>query len=326
MPIKFRCPSCKAKLAITSKKAGQEVPCPKCNWQVTVPIPEALKVKREQEAKAAHAPKNDSFQASEPDDNDVDDLDPFGDLEFDALRALSADVDTTSSPERGFEDEDQLDDYGGFEPAAKSTKPAPPEPEDDDLQLDALASESFRPEALEDQDYDQEPELGRLADSTPKPVVRRKKSKDNDEQFAVRKAKTDFEELDLTPMVDVTFLLLIFFMITASFSLQKAMEIPAPDPDKEGMSQQPQTLDELEETTIIVEIDQKNVVYVEEEPIRDLRDLAPRLEALIRDQQKNEVIITPDQVALTDTVIAVLDAANQAGMQRIRLATKKGDD
>ncbi len=36
------------------------------------------------------------------------------------------------------------------------------------------------------------------------------------------------DDLDMTPMVDVTFLLLIFFMITAAFSLQKSMEVPAP--------------------------------------------------------------------------------------------------
>ncbi|MCA9138299.1 MAG: biopolymer transporter ExbD [Planctomycetales bacterium] len=38
-------------------------------------------------------------------------------------------------------------------------------------------------------------------------------------------------ELDMTPMVDVTFLLLIFFMVTASFSLQRALETPHPNSD-----------------------------------------------------------------------------------------------
>ena len=42
------------------------------------------------------------------------------------------------------------------------------------------------------------------------------------------KGKREEEEMDMTPMVDVTFLLLIFFMVTAAFSVQKVIEVPAP--------------------------------------------------------------------------------------------------
>ena len=49
----------------------------------------------------------------------------------------------------------------------------------------------------------------------------------------IRKA-TDEDPLDLTSMVDVTFLLLIFFMLTASFTVQKTFEVPNSDPDQEA--------------------------------------------------------------------------------------------
>ena len=55
---------------------------------------------------------------------------------------------------------------------------------------------------------------------------------DDDEGFQLRSPETEMEGMDLTPMVDVTFLLLIFFMITASFSIQMVLPFPAPDPDK----------------------------------------------------------------------------------------------
>ena len=47
----------------------------------------------------------------------------------------------------------------------------------------------------------------------------------------VKKEKAEQPEMDMTPMVDVTFLLLIFFMVTAAFTMQKSFEIPTPKTD-----------------------------------------------------------------------------------------------
>ncbi len=67
------------------------------------------------------------------------------------------------------------------------------------------------------------------------------------------------DELDMTPMVDVTFLLLIFFMVTASFTLQKSMPQPPASSDEASMNVQ-----EEEEVKDYVEviIDQNNTYYV----------------------------------------------------------------
>ena len=54
---------------------------------------------------------------------------------------------------------------------------------------------------------------------------------EEDEDFSLGRDEPDFEEMDLTPMVDVTFLLLIFFMVTAAFSLQKSIEMPRQQTD-----------------------------------------------------------------------------------------------
>jgi len=51
--------------------------------------------------------------------------------------------------------------------------------------------------------------------------------------------------LDMTPMVDVTFLLLIFFMVTAAFALQKSIQIPTPDPSESATESR--TVEELEQ-------------------------------------------------------------------------------
>ena len=74
-----------------------------------------------------------------------------------------------------------------------------------------------------------------------------------------KKEKIPEDELDMTPMVDVTFLLLIFFMVTASFTLQKSMPQPPASSDEASMNVQ-----EEEEAKDYVEviIDQNNTYYV----------------------------------------------------------------
>lgn len=139
-----------------------------------------------------------------------------------------------------------------------------------------------------------------------------------------KKRPVDQEEMDLTPMVDMTFLLLIFFMITASFSVQKSIEVPPPSNDKKGASQSIQSIDDLVDSSINVRIDEKNVVFIEDEPV----GAAVRLsDALLRQfsAQKNELLLSADEQALHDTVVAVIDAANEIGVQKIRMVAQAKD-
>ncbi len=145
-----------------------------------------------------------------------------------------------------------------------------------------------------------------------------------DEEFTLRKAKAELEEMDLTPMVDVTFLLLIFFMITASFNLTKTIETPAPDPDSKG-AQTLQTLEELEQTSIMVRIDSQDTIYVDDEPV-DASDLEDVLGDKLRAEQKNEVIIQSSPESRHESMVNVYDAATGAGMQNIRLAAPKSEE
>lgn len=143
-------------------------------------------------------------------------------------------------------------------------------------------------------------------------------------QFQSRRLAEDDDEMDLTPMVDVTFLLLIFFMVTASFSLQKSIETPTPQPDQQGAAQSLQNLEDLQGTSILVKIDATNSLTVDDEPWPDVERLAEALRDKMRREQKTEVIITADSAALHRTVVTVIDAANDAGIQKIRLGSRKG--
>ena len=71
----------------------------------------------------------------------------------------------------------------------------------------------------------------------------------------------DDDDMDMTPMVDVTFLLLIFFIMTATFSLQKSLQVPTPQPEEASTQAIPQETDEDPEF-LTVEVDQSNTFFV----------------------------------------------------------------
>jgi len=143
---------------------------------------------------------------------------------------------------------------------------------------------------------------------------------DEDDSWGGGRAGDD-EEMDLTPMVDVTFLLLVFFMITASFSIQKTLEVPPPNPDESGASQS-QTIKDMEENSILVHIDSRDVISVDDEPLSD----PTRLADIMRSKRMTEVLITAHENSLHDTLTKVIDASNEIGMQKIRVGIVKGND
>ncbi|MBL4886445.1 MAG: biopolymer transporter ExbD [Planctomycetaceae bacterium] len=144
-------------------------------------------------------------------------------------------------------------------------------------------------------------------------------------EFSFRKADSEFDDLDMTPMVDVTFLLLIFFMVTASVSIQKSIEVPPPDPDQDGAAQTVQPLDELEEKSILIEIDESNNFFVETETVSDPRDLAAVLDKVRSRESKYEVVISVDERTHHESVVLAIDAAQEVGMQRIRWGVNSND-
>ena len=143
---------------------------------------------------------------------------------------------------------------------------------------------------------------------------------DEEEEFGLRRAQTEFEEMDLTPMVDVTFLLLIFFMITASFTMQKAIAFPPPSPEEEGASVQPKQLEDFKDDCVIVEIHEDNSISIDDERI----PLDANLAAMLASKGKNEMLIDAHENSLHETVVKVVDAGNEVQMQRIRLGSRGG--
>lgn len=78
---------------------------------------------------------------------------------------------------------------------------------------------------------------------------------DDEEALVIGKIERKSDELDLIPMVDCVFLLLVFYMITASYALQKTIEMGKPAAEKKGAMQSVQTIDETAQSSVVVQID-----------------------------------------------------------------------
>lgn len=147
---------------------------------------------------------------------------------------------------------------------------------------------------------------------------------DEEEEFKIQGVGLQEAALDMTPMVDVTFLLLIFFMITASFAMQKSLPTSPPEPEQEGAAAAP-TMEELEAESVVVEIDEENNLRVDDVPVAGIGELTDVLQAKLG-EGKVEMLIEVNPAAKHGTVVAVTDAGITAQMQRIRRTTRKSDD
>ena len=150
------------------------------------------------------------------------------------------------------------------------------------------------------------------------PPVRRTRREDDDETpFSVPRKRRS-EDLDLTAMVDVVFLLILFFMVTTTFAMQKSIQFPPPPPEEQAAQQAP-TLDDLRDDNIVLDVLADNTVLLNDRAV-SLVELADMLRREVRDTGLNEVVVRAAGEAYHETVVAVFDAANEVGVQRIRLA------
>jgi biopolymer transport protein ExbD len=142
-----------------------------------------------------------------------------------------------------------------------------------------------------------------------------------------RRAAAD-DEMDMTPMIDMTFLLLIFFMVSASFSLQKSIPIPAPD--AENAASQSRTLEEIEQDDdfIIVRIDRDDTVWVNDSEAPSRHELLAKLRNIREESPKgpSTLMVMANGDCRHETVVMVLDAGTAVGMQNVRLASAGDDD
>ena len=131
-----------------------------------------------------------------------------------------------------------------------------------------------------------------------------------------RGPRGDDFELNVTPLIDVVLVLLIFYMTTTTFVSESRMELTLPLASKEVPSDPPDKID--------IAIDRQGNVFVNQQAL--LNTQLPTIRRALSDAHKGGgepvVIISADAAASYQSVIDVMDAARQAGLYKITFPTR----
>ncbi len=117
-------------------------------------------------------------------------------------------------------------------------------------------------------------------------------------------------EVNLTPMLDVVFIMLIFFIVTASFVKESGIEISRP-----GAS----TATRKEKGNILIAISAENEIWMNRRQV-DPRALRANIERMHAENPQGSVIIQADKDAKTGLLVQVMDAARSVGEKSVSLA------
>ena len=127
-----------------------------------------------------------------------------------------------------------------------------------------------------------------------------------------RAVAEDEAQIDLTPMLDVVFIMLIFFIVTASFIKEAGVEVNRP----EASTSQP-----ADNVNILIAVTANNEIWMDQRRI-DARAVRANVERLHAENPKGAVVIQADNKSSTETVVSVLDASREAGVFDVSLATE----
>ncbi|GAA4449917.1 biopolymer transporter ExbD [Novipirellula rosea] len=144
---------------------------------------------------------------------------------------------------------------------------------------------------------------------------------DDDDEVPKRQPRQD-DELDMTPMVDVTFLLLIFFMVTASFSLQKSIEMPRQQTDAPSSNPDPEETEELD--SVEVQIDDRGSFLVmaadwERETPGKQNLISALKEAVPGGSDAMKLVIKVHEMAKLQALVDAMDAGTIAGYTELQV-------
>ena len=119
--------------------------------------------------------------------------------------------------------------------------------------------------------------------------------------------------IDLTPMLDVVFILLIFFIVTASFVKESGIEVNKP---------QAQSAVQKELANIFIAINEHDEIWIDKRKA-DVRSLRAIIERLYAENPQSSVVIQADKRSTNEKLVHVMDAARQAGIYNIAIAANK---
>ena len=119
--------------------------------------------------------------------------------------------------------------------------------------------------------------------------------------------------IDMTPMLDVVFIMLIFFIVTASFVTEAGIDVNRPEAA---------TAVKKDRANILIAISDKGEIWINKRRI-DVRAVQANIERLHAENPQGTVVIQADKKATTETLIKVMDASRAAGVYDVSIAAQE---
>ena len=123
----------------------------------------------------------------------------------------------------------------------------------------------------------------------------------------------DESEVNITPLIDIVFIMLIFFIVTATFVKEAGIDVNKPDAP---------TAEVKKKANILIAIDSNNNIWLDRRKI-DVRSVIPNIKRLRAENPEGSVVIQADEESKNKMLVEVMDAARQAGVTNIALAAEK---
>ena len=127
-------------------------------------------------------------------------------------------------------------------------------------------------------------------------------------------AAEEGSQIDLTPMLDVVFIMLIFFIVVASFIKEAGVEVNRPDDNQPDNPE--------DSTSILVEVASDNQIWMENRRV-DIRAVRANIQRLLAEDPEAPVTIKVEKGAEAGVVVDVADAARESGVVAVNWASDR---
>ncbi len=118
-------------------------------------------------------------------------------------------------------------------------------------------------------------------------------------------------QLDIAPLIDVVFLLLVFFMLTSSYIFQPGIKINLP---------KAVTSEVIQEKNLVVTVSAEDLIYINKRSL-SLKELKTELKSAA--DQQTPLLIKADRAASLGKVVEIWDLSREAGLTQINIATNQ---
>lgn len=132
-------------------------------------------------------------------------------------------------------------------------------------------------------------------------------------RFHSRKSKRESAEIDVAPMMDMVFILLIFFIVTSTFTRETGLDVNKPDAS---------SAQSLEKESVLVGLSREGTIHVHETQV-SLDGLRRILDNTVREFPDRPVIIVADRDAPGGMIVDILDECNLAKVSQVSISASQ---